>query len=64
MKENNAYFAFHNVDFLFTNIDKNQNIHLYMFDTYDFNKNESPKIEAGRRKMSKGNSRGFLQFMK
>ena len=32
-----------------------------MFDTYDFNKNESnPKVEAGRRQMLKGNLKPFF----
>jgi hypothetical protein len=31
-----------------------------MFDTYDFNKNESPKIQAGRRQILKGNLKGFF----
>ena len=52
--------AFGSVDFLNSGIDKHGDLHLYMFDTYDFNKNESPKIEAGRRQMLKGNLRGFF----
>ena len=33
-----------------------------MFDTYDYNKNESPKIEAGRQQMLKGNLKGFFSI--
>ena len=60
--ENNSNLrnAFGMVDFLNSGIDKYGDLHLYMFDTYDFNKNESPKIEAGRRQMLKGNLKGFF----
>ena len=34
-----------------------------MFDTYDFNKNETnPAVEAGRRQMMKGNLKGFFSI--
>ncbi len=53
--------AYGKVDFLNSGIDNQGNLHLYMFDTYDFNKNESnPKIEAGRRQMLKENLKLFF----
>ena len=43
------------VDFLNSGIDKQGDLHLYMFDTYDFNKNEnSPLIKAGVDAIKKG----------
>jgi hypothetical protein len=33
-----------------------------MFDTYDFNKGENAKVEAGRRQMLKGNLKGFFSI--
>ena len=33
-------------------------MHLYIFDTYDFNANEGLLVEAGRRQMLKGNLKG------
>lgn len=54
----NLHNAFGNADFLNSGIDKNGNLHLYMFDTYDFNKGESAQVEAGRRQMMKGNLKG------
>ena len=53
--------AYGKVDFLNSGIDNQGNLHLYMFDTYDFNKNEpNPKIEAGRRQMLKENLKPFF----
>ncbi len=58
------YKVFHNafgsVDFLNSGIDKQGNLHLYMFDTYDFNKGENAIVEAGRRQMLKGNLKGYF----
>lgn len=62
ISESNLYNAFGGVDFLNTGIDKKGNLHLYMFDTYDFNKNESPLVEAGRRKMLDGTLKGYFSL--
>lgn len=51
----NLHNAYGKVDFLNSGIDKDGNIRLYMFNTYDFNAGESPIVEAGRRQMLKGN---------
>ena len=59
----NLHNAFGSVDFLNVGLDKKGNLHLYMFDTYDFNKNETnPAVEAGRRQMMKGNLKGFFSI--
>ncbi len=58
LKTSNLHNAFGSVDFLNSGMDNNGNLHLYMFDTYDFNANEGPLIEAGRRQMLKGNLKG------
>jgi len=59
-KQSNLHNAFGSVDFLNSGIDKQGNLHLYMFDTYDFNKGENAKVEAGRRQMLKGNLKGYF----
>lgn len=59
-KSGNLHRAFNNVDFLNGGVDKNGNLHLYMFDTYDFNKGGSPMVEAGRRLMQNGELKGFF----
>lgn len=59
-KSSNLYNAYGSVDFLNAGYDKNGNLKLYMFDTYEFNKNETnPAVEAGRRKMLKGDLKGY-----
>ena len=60
----NLHNAFGSVDFFNLGLDKKGNLHLYMFDTYDFNKGENPKVEAGRRQMLKGNLKGFFTIHK
>ena len=60
----NLHNAFGSVDFFNAGLDKNGNFHLYMFDTYDFNKGENAKVEAGRRQMLKGNLKGFFSIHK
>ena len=50
--------AFRSVDFLNSEMDNDGNLHLYMFDTYDFNAKEGPLVKAGRRQMLKGNLKG------
>ena len=59
-KEKNLRNAYHYVQFLNPYFDKFGNLHIKMFDTYDFNKSESPLVEAGRREMMKGNLKGFF----
>lgn len=59
-KKSNLHNAFGSVDFLNSGIDKQGNLHLYMFDTYDFNKGENAIVEAGRRQMLKGNLKGYF----
>ncbi len=59
-KKSNLYNAFGSVDFLNSGIDKNGNLHLFMFDTYDFNKGENAKVEAGRRQMLEGKLKGHF----
>lgn len=59
-QKSNLHNAFGSVDFLNSGIDNNGNLHLYMFDTYDFNAGENPKVEAGRRQMLKGNLKGHF----
>ncbi len=61
-KEKNMYNAFGKIDIFNQGIDKNGVLHLYMFDTYDFNKGESPLIEAGRKEMLNGNLKGFFSI--
>ena len=58
IKTSNLHNAFGSVDFLNSGMDNDGNLHLYMFDTYDFNANEGPLVEAGRRQMLKGNLKG------
>ena len=58
----NLHNAFGSVDFFNGGLDKRGNLHLYMFDTYDFNKGENAKVEAGRRQMLKGNLKGFFSI--
>ena len=58
----NLHNAFGSVDFLNIGLDKRGDLHLYMFDTYDFNKGENAKVEAGRRQMLKGNLKGFFSI--
>ena len=59
-KKSNLHNAFGSVDFLNSGIDKQGNLHLYMFDTYDFNKGENAIVEAGRRQMLKENLKGYF----
>ncbi len=58
--KSNLHNAFGSVDFLNSGIDNEGNLHLYMFDAYDFNAGENPKVEAGRRQMLKGNLKGHF----
>ena len=54
------HYAFASVDFYNDGFDKNGNLHLYMFDTYDFNEGENALVEAGRRQMLNGELKGFF----
>lgn len=58
-KSDNLHNAFGSVDFLNAGLDEQGNLRLYMFDTYDFNKGENAKVEAGRRKMMNGDLVGY-----
>lgn len=58
-KKGNLHNAFGSVDFLPAGFDEKGNLKLYMFDTYDFNKNENAAVEAGRRRMEKGKLKGY-----
>ncbi len=58
--KSNLHNAFGSVDFLNSGTDKQENLHLYMFDTCDFNKGENAKVEAGRRQMLKGGLKGHF----
>ena len=40
--------------------DKEGNLHLKIYDTYDFNKGENALIQAGREEMFKGNLKQFF----
>ena len=60
LKTSNLHNAFGSVDFLNSGMDKQGNLHLYMFDTYDFNKGEDAIVGAGRRQMLKGNLKGYF----
>ncbi len=51
LKENNFKNAFGIVELLTPFFDKEGNLHIKMFDTYDFNKGENILVEAGRVKM-------------
>lgn len=61
-KKDNLHNAYGSVDFLNAGYDKNGNLKLYMFDTYDFNKGENPKVEAGRRMMQEGKLKGYYSL--
>ena len=58
---NNFHNATGKADFRNIYQDKNGNLHVKMYDTYDFNKNEdSPLIKAGVSQMEKGNLKPFF----
>ena len=59
--DNNLHNAIGKADFRNIYQDKNGNLHVKMYDTYDFNKNEdSPLIKAGVSQMEKGNLKPFF----
>lgn len=61
MWENNFRNATGKADFRNIYQDKNGNLHVKMYDTYDFNKNEdNPLIKAGVSQMEKGNLKPFF----
>ena len=58
---NNFHNAIGKADFRNIYQDKNGNLHVKMYDTYDFNKNEdSPLIKAGVSQLEKGNLKPFF----
>ena len=58
---NNFHNAIGKADFRNIYQDKNGNLHVKMYDTYDFNKNEdNPLIKAGVSQMEKGNLKPFF----
>ncbi len=59
-RKSNLLNAFGSVDFLNLGFDNNNNLHLYMFDTYDFNPGENALVEAGRRRMLEGKLKGHF----
>ena len=59
--DNNFHHAIGKADFRNIYQDKNGNLHVKMYDTYDFNKNEdNPLIKAGVSQMEKGNLKPFF----
>ena len=59
--DNNFHNAIGKADFRNIYQDKNGNLHVKMYDTYDFNKNEdNPLIKAGVSQMEKGNLKPFF----
>ena len=59
--ENNFHNAIGKADFRNIYQDKEGNLHIKMYDTYDFNKDEnSPLIKAGANKMDKGELKPFF----
>ena len=60
-QDNNFRNAIGKADFRNIYQDKEGNLHIKMYDTYDFNKNEnSPLIKAGANKMDKGELKPFF----
>ena len=60
-KENNFHNAIGKADFRNAYQDKDGNLHIKMYDTYDFNKDEdSPLIKAGANKMDKGELKPYF----
>ena len=59
--DNNFRNAIGKADFRNIHLDKDGNLHVKMYDTYDFNKNEdSPLIKAGAKQMEKGNLKPYF----
>ncbi len=55
-KESNWHFAIGHYDLRNGYLDNRGNLHIRMYDTYDFNKeNKTPLNQAGRNQMMKGN---------
>ena len=60
-KKSNLHFALGHVDIRNGYIDKNENLHVKVYDTYDFNpKEDSPLIIAGKNKMLDGELKPFF----
>ena len=60
---NNFHNAIGKADFRNAYLDKDGNLHVKMYDTYDFNKNENnPLIKAGVNKMDKGELKPFFSI--
>ena len=59
--DNNFHNAIGKADFRNIYQDKEGNLHVKMYDTYDFNKDEdNPLIKAGANKMDKGELKPFF----
>ncbi len=59
--ENNWHFALGHFDIRNTEIDKKGNLHIKVYDTYDFNKeNKTVANQAGYKQMHKGNLKPFF----
>jgi len=59
-KDSNFHNAFGKVDFNHSYFDNEGNLHIKMYDTYDFNKNENVLIQAGREEMRKGHLKPYF----
>ena len=62
-QENNFRNAIGKADFRNIYQDKEGNLHVKMYDTYDFNKNATDALnKAGRREMEKGNLKPYFSI--
>ena len=59
--KSNLYFALGNVDIRNRYLDKNGNLHVKVYDTYDFNpKEDNPLVVTGKKKMLEGELKPFF----
>ena len=59
----NTHYAYGHVDIRNGYIDNNGNLHIKMYDTYDFNKmNKDPLNQAGRQKMMQGELKPYFSI--
>ena len=55
-KQSNLHYAIGHYDLQNGYVDKQGNLHIKLYDTYDFNKNDmTPLNQAGKNQMLKGN---------
>lgn len=60
-KKSNLHYAFAHVDTRNGYLDKEGNLHIKVYDTYDFNKeNKTPLNQAGREAMLRGELKPFF----